>query len=83
MRLELNNAGSWKLVLQGLSAGAALDQAKTAAATLAAIDAADRTRPQSWRLVSEVNGGVVEYCEGAQGWKPRAPARVAEVAEDA
>lgn len=71
MRLEMNNSGAWKLVLSGLQYdSAALDEAKTAAATLASVSADQGARrPLAWRLVSEADGAVIEHCSGADGWQ--------------
>jgi len=73
MKLEINTNGAWRTVLDGITPDlpATYRAAMTAAATLAALDAGLRRRPQTWRLVDTENR-VVSYCVGAQGWTDRA-----------
>lgn len=70
MKLELNTAGAWKVVLRGLAAGPDLEAAKEAAHTLARIDAELHRRPLTWRLVSEATERAVAHC-GPEGWVQR------------
>ena len=73
MRLELNTNGAWRTVLSGLSRQdkEAEDQyldAITAAAMLARISAATERKPIAWRLTSEIDGRVLQRCQGDGGW---------------